>query len=228
MDFASLFQVANGLQTFLDQYLKPDQLTGKQFLLMIEIGSLGPEGGLLTEVAKRSESSHQNVKQIALKLQKNGYITMEKDQQDKRATRLKLTPKALSYWQERFSEDINMLNTLFMNISTEHLSIIGNDLLQIKGNLNKWDMSANDKIRWRFHSMDHRTKQQKGQSTDITNILSEENTSSDYMMTSEVGTSIKTVQRLGIIIVILATVASGISLLKPDIYNDNAFVSAVW
>lgn len=138
--FASLFQVANGLQTFLDQYLKADQLTGKQFMLMIEIGSLGPEGGLLTEVAKRSDSSHQNVKQIALKLQKNGYITMEKDLQDRRAIRLKLTAKAADYWQKRSLEDVKMLNALFMNTSSEHLEIMAKEMLHLKENIRQMDL----------------------------------------------------------------------------------------
>lgn len=135
--FVNLFQIANSLQTFLDQYLKVDNLTAKQFLLMIEIGTFGPEGGLLKDVAERSESSHQNVKQIAMKLEKNGYITITKDPEDKRAKRLTLTEKAMEYWQSRFDEDQRMLSMLFEVVPEDNLGVVAKELIAIKENIKK-------------------------------------------------------------------------------------------
>ena len=140
--FATIFQIANSLQVFLDKHLKEDNITGKQFMLMIIIGSFGNDGGLLTQVSERAGTSHQNAKQIANKLEKNGYIEMTKDEKDLRALRLKLTDKAKEYWNNRTPEDIDMLNMLFQDTTSENLGIVSKELINMLGRLKEMETNS--------------------------------------------------------------------------------------
>ncbi len=68
--FGMLFKTSNSLQAYLDQLLSKDQLTAKQMFLMIVINTFGDRYPTLKDVASKSSSSYQNVKQLALKLEK--------------------------------------------------------------------------------------------------------------------------------------------------------------
>ncbi|MDW7675780.1 MAG: winged helix DNA-binding protein, partial [Bacillota bacterium] len=76
----------------------------------------------LTEVAQAMGSSHQNVKQIALKLHQKGFLEMVKDEKDRRATRLRLTEKCYAFWQNRENEDLRFFNMLYEDFSETELN----------------------------------------------------------------------------------------------------------
>lgn len=115
--FGRLFQVANALQTYLDRQLKADELTAKQFFLMIVISSFKDEHPSFGEASKRFGSSYQNVKQMALKLQKHGFVILREDEKDRRVKRLALTEKAMGYFQDRDLKDDKTMLHLFGHIS---------------------------------------------------------------------------------------------------------------
>lgn len=133
--FAMLFKTSNGLQVYLDRMLKNDGLTGKQMFLMIVISSFKEHAPTLKEVAEKSSSSYQNVKQLALKLEKEAYVKIESDDRDKRKKKLILTEKALSYWQERENHDLHEMERLFKDCSNEDLKTFLKVVEQIQGNL---------------------------------------------------------------------------------------------
>ncbi len=119
---ARFFQLSNKLQTTLDQGLKRDGLTIKQFFLMIVVDSFDHEPGF-SEISERFGTSRQNVKQLALKLSKHGYVSIETDPQDARFKRLALTQKAKAFWEKRDPHDQTMLNKIFQTVPTDELII---------------------------------------------------------------------------------------------------------
>ena len=119
--FVSLFLIANKLQIIGDRYLAPVDLTTKQWLLMVMILQFGQNPPTISQAAGIIGSSRQNVKQLALKLEKNGYIKIEKDSGDSRILRLRLTNKHMKLWEERSSMDEDFLANLFSEIDSSDL-----------------------------------------------------------------------------------------------------------
>jgi len=119
--FVSLFLAANKLQIIGDRYLSDVNLTTKQWLLMVMVLQFGENPPTISQAANITGSSRQNVKQLALKLEKNGYMIIEKDPKDSRITRLKLTNKHLDMWNKRSEMDDEFLDNLFSGLNHEQV-----------------------------------------------------------------------------------------------------------
>lgn len=137
--FAQVFKLSNILQVYLDNMLIEDQLTSKQMLLMIVIGSFGSSAPTFKEAAERSGSSYQNVKQLALKLEKNGYVSIIDDVQDKRAKRLLLTEQAMIYWNIREERDVASMEKLFQTFTLEELAQFDDYIIRLQEAIIKLD-----------------------------------------------------------------------------------------
>ena len=96
--FGSVQIVANQIDTLLERELKEHHLTTKQWLLTIVVENTFDHAPTIKEVAKGMGSSHQNIKQVALKLEQKGFVIMEKDPKDARITRIKLTDARRFFW----------------------------------------------------------------------------------------------------------------------------------
>ncbi|SDM60258.1 DNA-binding transcriptional regulator, MarR family [Acetanaerobacterium elongatum] len=103
--FGNLFLLANKLQAVSDKYLEGDDITAKQWFLVAAINQFSETPPTLSEVSELIGSSRQNVKQLALKLEKKGFLQIEKNKQDTRAYRLVLTEKCHLFWQNRELQD---------------------------------------------------------------------------------------------------------------------------
>ncbi|KAB3536096.1 MarR family transcriptional regulator [Alkaliphilus pronyensis] len=119
--FGSIFVLANKLQVVLDRELAKFDMTTKQWLMTAVIEEFFDSPPTLKEVSRVMGSSHQNVKQIALKLEKKGYLALEKDNNDKRVIRLRLTEKSYSFWSQREPDSDLFLRELFRDIKDEEL-----------------------------------------------------------------------------------------------------------
>ena len=80
----------NRYQAAADAYFK--EITWKQFFAIICI-NLCKEPPTLNELSDVMGSSHQNVKQILLKLEKKGFVSTVPDEADKRKQRILVTKK---------------------------------------------------------------------------------------------------------------------------------------
>jgi len=69
--FGALLIISNRLDTLLERELKCFGVTSKQWYLSMIIDTLFDNPPTLKEAAKEMGSSHQNVKQVALKLYLN-------------------------------------------------------------------------------------------------------------------------------------------------------------
>ena len=127
-----LFQVSNVLQSYIDLLLKDENLTAKQFFMMIVIGSHQDELNL-GQISEIFGTSHQNVKQICLKLEKSGYVKLYKDVNDQRVLRVNLTEKAQLFSSNRNQEDDQTMRQMFLSLKTEELKALMESLVAVLG-----------------------------------------------------------------------------------------------
>ena len=124
--FGSLFLLANKLQVIGDQFLGEDDMTTKQWFLTVLISQFEDGAPTLSEVAELMGSSRQNVKQLALKLQEKDFLRIEKDENDARATKLKLTEKSRAFWDKRQDKDNEFIRDLFRAFNENEIDILFN------------------------------------------------------------------------------------------------------
>lgn len=118
----SLFLLTNRLQTVMDRDFEKKGLTTKQWFMMAVISKLFTSPPKLSDVASSMGSSYQNVKQIALKLEKSGYVTLEKDPKDQRVIRITIAPHYENFWEEQVEEDVALLESLFDHFSAREVA----------------------------------------------------------------------------------------------------------
>lgn len=118
----SLFLLTNRLQTVMDRDFEKKGLTTKQWFMMAVISKLFTSPPKLSDIASSMGSSYQNVKQIALKLEKSGYVTLEKDPKDQRVIRITIVPHYENFWEEQVEEDVALLESLFDHFTASEIS----------------------------------------------------------------------------------------------------------
>lgn len=126
--FGSFFLLPNKLQVIVDKKLERHDITAKQWFLTAILERFGDYSPTLKEVAKEMGSSHQNVKQLALKLQSKGFLKIVKDEKDKRSIRLELTEKSISFWNELQDEGNDLLKLIFSDMDKEEIDIFYNGM----------------------------------------------------------------------------------------------------
>ncbi|WP_379151028.1 MarR family transcriptional regulator [Paenibacillus sp. sgz5001063] len=109
----AVLTLANRLQVLGDQL--DDQITMKQWLLIAVILKSGSSSPTLSDVAGMIGSSRQNVKKMALLLEKQGFITLTKDSKDARILRLQLTEKCGIYFAGRSEREAGFMDALFQS-----------------------------------------------------------------------------------------------------------------
>lgn len=87
----------NRYQASADAFLK--EITWKQFFAIICI-NLCKGAPTINELSEVMRSSHQNVKQILLKLEKKGFVSMMTDEKDRRKQRIMVTDAAGKFLEE--------------------------------------------------------------------------------------------------------------------------------
>lgn len=134
--FGYIIVIASKLHMVGDNYLSEDNMTLSQWFLSTSIAQFD-YNPTLKEVAESMSTSHQNVKQLALKLQKKGFLDIVKDEEDKRAIRLVLTQKSNDFWDERTDKDDQFLKELFEDLDEKELDIMYRSVYKIYDTLIK-------------------------------------------------------------------------------------------
>ena len=119
--FGSIFILSNRMDTMLERDFKQFDITTKQWFLSISLNNLFDNPPTIKEAAKEMGSSHQNVKQVALKLEQKGLLSLEKDKKDNRVTLLKLTENSHEFWKMIREKGSNFHQTLFKDIDKDDL-----------------------------------------------------------------------------------------------------------
>ncbi len=137
--FGSLLTISSKLDTLLERELREFGVTSKQWLVFLVIESLYDNPPTINEVAKTIGSSHQNIKQIALKLEEKGLLNRKKDLKDRRVTRLEITDKSNEFWSSTRPKGNQFIKNVFENISSDELYTVRVVMQKLLDNLTYLD-----------------------------------------------------------------------------------------
>lgn len=135
--FGSLFLVANRLQVLGDQI--DAQVSTKQWLLLAVLLSCENQRCSLTELSKRTGSSRQNIKKMALILEKRGFLRLTRSVEDKRTVLLQPTQECLSHLKTREEDEIAFVEAFFAGFDTEMLMVMQRSITQWMKNLGRME-----------------------------------------------------------------------------------------
>ena len=122
----------NRYQATADNFF--EEISWKQFfaIICINMCKMPPS---LKELAELMGSSHQNVKQILLKLEKKGYVEFLPDEKDKRKQRVVITEKTLAFCAEHEEGSSRVIQTLFRGIDPAELEATIRTIMKMDENL---------------------------------------------------------------------------------------------
>ena len=115
-----------------------EEISWKQFFAILCI-NLCKESPTIKELAEIMGSSHQNVKQILIKLENKGFVEIIADEQDKRKQRIVLTEKTMIFCEEHEEGSQRIIKKIFEGIDIENIEIVIKTLLQMEKNLKEAD-----------------------------------------------------------------------------------------
>lgn len=122
----------NRFQAVADGTMK--EISWKQFFAIICV-NLCKDSPTVKELAEIMGSSHQNVKQILLKLEKKGFVSIIVDEKDKRKQRIYLTNYCSQFCSENDEITANIMKKMFAGVSEEQLQVTIQTIIQIEDNL---------------------------------------------------------------------------------------------
>ena len=117
--FGSIFLLSNKLQALGDGYL--EEITLKQWLLLIMIHVMEKDQPSVTEVADVMGSTRQNVRKMLEVLEGKGFVALCANPLDRRTLSVALTPKAEQFFARFQSKGDAFLDRLFDGIPPEDL-----------------------------------------------------------------------------------------------------------
>ena len=122
----------NRFQAMADNMMK--EISWKQFFAIICI-NMCKEPPTLKELSDILGSSHQNVKQILLKLEKKDFIRFEQDESDKRKQRIVLTKTCKKFCEKNDDMSQKTMMAMFEGISERNIKTTIQTIIKIEKNL---------------------------------------------------------------------------------------------
>ena len=122
----------NRFQTIADNTMK--EISWKQFFAIICI-SFCKEPPTINDLAEILGSSHQNVKQILLKLEKKGFIKFQEDKQDKRKQRIVVTKACLNFCNKNNETSSQIMQKMFEGIPEKDIKTTIKTIVKMDDNL---------------------------------------------------------------------------------------------
>lgn len=124
----------NRFQACADKFF--GEITWKQFFALICI-NICKEQPTINELAEIMGSSHQNVKQILLKLEKKGFVAMIPDEKDKRKQRIVLTKECMEFCEKNDAQSKDMIWKIFDGIGEEQLITAIQTIMKMERNISE-------------------------------------------------------------------------------------------
>ena len=122
----------NRFQTIADNTMK--EISWKQFFAIICI-NMCKEPPTLKELSDILGSSHQNVKQILLKLEKKKFIEFQTDESDKRKQRIVLTDHCREFCEKNDEMSMIVMKKMFEGIPEKDIITTIQTITKIENNL---------------------------------------------------------------------------------------------
>ena len=124
----------NRFQAMADSMMK--EISWKQFFAIICI-SMCKEPPTLKELSEVLGSSHQNVKQILLKLESKGFVEFREDTADKRKQRIVLTKKCRKFCEKNNEMSFKIMEKMFEGIPEKDIKTTIKTITKIESNLSE-------------------------------------------------------------------------------------------
>lgn len=135
--FALIFMLSNRLQTIGDSFFS--EVTTKQWFVLLVLGIMKDYNPTLNELSQAVGTSHQNTKQLILKLEQKGFVIIYKDEKDARRLRIKATPKCEEFSKAYHKKSAEFMNQLFQNIPDSDMEIARNVMLTMSEQLERME-----------------------------------------------------------------------------------------
>lgn len=132
LGFLSSFD--NRFQACFDNFFP--EITWKQFFAVICVKVCGKDP-TINELSEVMGSSHQNVKQILLKLENKGFVEMYADSTDRRKQRIRLTDKCEGFCKENDKESAVLTAKMSEGISNEDFATTIKVISMLDGNIKR-------------------------------------------------------------------------------------------
>lgn len=113
-----------------------NDMSWKQFFVIVCI-HLCKEKPTVKEIAHMMGCSHQNVKQLLIKLEKKGFLVMKKDEYDKRKQRIELTQDCILFCKQNDKVMKQVMMEIFDNITEEELKTTIKTIIQMDNHLKR-------------------------------------------------------------------------------------------
>ena len=127
----------NRYQAAADAFFK--EITWKQFFAIICI-NLCREAPTINELSDVMGSSHQNVKQILLRLEKKGFVSTIADAKDKRKQRIIVTDEARTFLEKNDNngqQSQYIIGRIFEGIDEKSLMVTIQTIMKMERNLSE-------------------------------------------------------------------------------------------
>ena len=128
-----LFLIQQRWGYVIDKELAEGRLTNKQWLMTVIIEKAFKHDPSIREVADALSTTHQDVKQLASRLESRGFLKIEQDENNRRILRLKITDECRRYWESRITEDYKAISSLFKALDNSEVK----SLFEIMSKLEK-------------------------------------------------------------------------------------------
>ena len=119
--FERLLILSHRMEVSMDRLLRQDNLTVKQFQMIAMIEKRFTSPPSIMELAHEIGTTHQNIKQLALQLEKRGYLEIFRDEKDRRVLRVRLTDKNTEYWKSKAPEHMRFMLEIFSSLGDREL-----------------------------------------------------------------------------------------------------------
>jgi DNA-binding MarR family transcriptional regulator len=134
----------NRFQAIADRLI--GEISWKQFFTIICI-QLCKESPTLQQLADVLGTSHQNCKQLLIKLEKKGFVSFVRDAADRRKQRIQLTEQCLAFCQQNDQRSQNLIAHMFAEIPEENLRITIRTILQMERQLGSLEAADRQSVR---------------------------------------------------------------------------------
>ncbi len=127
-----LFIVEQRWRYIIDKELEADGITSKQWLMLTVISAGFKSPPSIGEVADAMSTTHQNVKQIAASMERRGFMTLERDEKNKRIIRLKVTDRCHALFKKREEKDVKAILSMFENLADDEMRALFNVIAKVE------------------------------------------------------------------------------------------------
>lgn len=131
----------NRFQAMADKTL--GEISWKQLFAIICV-NLCRQSPTISELSEIMGSSHQNVKQILLKLQRKNLVALRVDGEDRRKQRVYMTDYCRQFCQKNDQVTSGIMEQMFADIPADQLKNTIATILKIEDNMRKSEVNRNE------------------------------------------------------------------------------------